>query len=198
MIKFNNKNKLDPSHNSLYVSYLRTVQISCGNYPYPEDIHNLIMLVKNNLSEKLEKATNVYGGMTDWTFFINDPIFVKFLSWFINTHQISNPTLRNFHEFKMLKEAWGNELKKGHSVQLHEHFDFHGILYLTKGSPLIVPELNIHMIPEPGDYYFFPPCIKHYVPEVESDDTRYCIVFNIGPRADWDKKKRLNLSNIIS
>lgn len=198
MIKFNNKNKLDPGHSSLYVSYLRNVQISCGNYPFVEDINNLIILIKNNLSEKLDKATNVYGGMTDWTFFNDNPVFLKFLTWFINTHQISNPNLRNFHEFKFLKEAWGNELKKGHSVQMHEHFEYHGILYLTKGNPLIVPELNLSIVPEPGDYYFFPPNIQHYVPEVESDDIRYCVVFNVGVKSDWERKKKLNLGNIIT
>tara|TARA_R100001509_G_scaffold132729_1_gene86254 strand:- start:6145 stop:6741 length:597 start_codon:yes stop_codon:yes gene_type:complete len=198
MIKFNNKDKLNPTNNSLYVSYLRNVQISCGTYPYPEDIHNLIIEIKNNLSQKLEKATNVYGGMTDWEFFNNHPIFLKFLTWFINTHQISNHELKNFHEFKFLKEAWGNELKKGHSVQIHDHFDYHGILYLTKGSPLIVPELNLTILPEPGDYYFFPPNIKHYVPEVQTDETRYSVVFNIALKLDWDKKKRLNLNNEVS
>jgi len=101
-------------------------------------------------------------------------------------------------EFKFLKEAWGNELKKGHSVQIHDHFDYHGILYLTKGSPLIVPELNLTILPEPGDYYFFPPNIKHYVPEVQTDETRYSVVFNIALKLDWDKKKRLNLNNEVS
>lgn len=188
--------KLSKNSSSLIVSYLRDVQITCGNYPFVEDIYNFINTIKNNLSVELEKATNVYGGMTDWKFFVDHPLFNKFLHWFINQHQLTNSELRNFYDKKQVIDAWGNQLKKGHSVTCHMHDCFHGILYLTGGNPLILPELNIEIVPKPGDYYFFPPQIKHYVPEVNNDSERYSVIFNINEVKNWERNKKLN--NLIS
>ena len=74
-------------------------------------------------------------------------------------------------------------------MQLHEHTATHGILYLTEGTPLIVPELNIEIDPRPGDYYIFPPCIQHYVSPQEEENYRYNIVFNIKDDTNWEKNK---------
>jgi hypothetical protein len=63
-------NKLNENKNSLTVSYLRTVNIIFGYYPYPEVIHNFIIDIKNNLDPKMENYTNVKGGMTDWNYFL--------------------------------------------------------------------------------------------------------------------------------
>jgi len=53
MINFIKKNnKLNETKNSLVITYPRTVNIIFGNYPYPEKIHNFIIEIKNNLSEK--------------------------------------------------------------------------------------------------------------------------------------------------
>ena len=37
----------------------------------------------------------------------------------------------------------------------------HMVFILTKGCDLILPELNLKITPEPGDYYIFPPEIMH-------------------------------------
>jgi len=77
MIEFlNNDPILNHSH-SLTITYPRTISITHGNYPFAEDIHNLIIEVKNNISEKQSYATNVKGGKTDWGYFINNKIVTK-------------------------------------------------------------------------------------------------------------------------
>ena len=169
MIKLNSKNKLLPNSSSIMVSYLRPVQISFGNYPYIEDLYNFITIIKNSLLDSEYCATNVLGGKTDWNLFNEHPLFIKFLTWFINKH---------------------------HSVKIHEHPEHHGILYLTKGAPLIVPELELEIHPEPGDYYFFPPLIKHYVNQIiEDEPARYNVIFNISEVNDWKKNKTINKIN---
>ena len=62
MIKLNSANKLSSNSSSLMVSYLRPVQISFGNYPYIEDLHNFMTIIKNNLLDSEYCATNVLGG----------------------------------------------------------------------------------------------------------------------------------------
>lgn len=192
MIEFlNNDPILNHSH-SLTITYPRTISITHGNYPFAEDIHNLIIEVKNNISEKQSYATNVKGGKTDWGYFINNKIVTKFINFCINKHVLSNPDLfKFFYERKTIKNAWGNELKKGDYVVQHIHDCYHCILYLTEGEPLILPELNIKIIPKAGDYYFFPPYILHGVDESKSDKNRYNLVLNITQTPNWDKEKDL-------
>ena len=140
----NKNNKLNQDSNSLNVSYTRTVNIVFGNYPYPEMIHNFIMSIKSNLKTEMKNYTNVQGGMTDWNYFVDKPDFVNFVSFLINKHQTSHPDLfQHFLEKRTIENAWGNEIKKGDSVHHHTHNVFHGILYLTKGCDLILPELNL-------------------------------------------------------
>lgn len=194
MIKINHSSIYSTNASSLMVSYTRHVQISCGNYPVKEDLLNFITIIKNNLLESEYYTTNVLGGKTDWNLFNEHPLFLKFLNWFINKHQPSNEYLRHFYDKRRISNSWGNELKTGDSVRDHHHNDYHGILYLTEGNPLILYELDIEIHPKPGDYYFFPPFIQHYVPKVEGEvPPRYNLIFNIGDKQDWEKNKRLNV-----
>lgn len=173
-------NKLLEQKNSINVTYPRNINIVFGNYPYPEIIHSLILEIKNNLSEKMEGYTNVKGGMTDWKFFNENPIFKNFFIYLINRHQLTHPNIfEYFLEQKTVTAAWGNEIKKGDSVDFHTHPGHHGILYLTGGCDLILPELNLKITPEPGDYYIFPPEILHGFPIYEGELNRYSLIFNI-------------------
>lgn len=192
MIEFLEKDPRLTQTQNLVITYPRTVAITFGNYPYPEDLHNFMIEVKNNISEKESYATNVKGGKTDWSYFCNHKLTTKFINYCINQHQVSNPGLfQHFYEKKILSEAWGNQIKKGDWVREHVHLSYHGILYLTEGSPLVLPELNIKICPKPGDYYFFPPFINHYVDISENENDRYNVVFNIYENKNWDKEKRL-------
>lgn len=186
----NKNNKLNQDSNSLNVSYTRTVNIVFGNYPYPEMIHNFIMSIKSNLKTEMKNYTNVQGGMTDWNYFVDKPDFVNFVSFLINKHQTSHPDLfQHFLEKRTIENAWGNEIKKGDSVHHHTHNVFHGILYLTKGCDLILPELNLKITPEPGDYYIFPPEILHGFDPSEENNSRYSLIFNIGDSSfDYQNK----------
>ena len=56
---------------------------------------------------------------------------------------------------------------------------------------LCLPELNIKITPKPGDYYFFPPSIKHYVDASTEDTKRYCVVINITEETNWEKEREL-------
>ena len=191
MISILNKNdKLNQDSNSLNINYTRTVNIIFGNYPYPEIIHNFIMSIKSNLKTEMKNYTNVRGGMTDWQYFIDKPDFVNFVSFLINKHQTSHPGLfQHFLEKRTIIDAWGNEIKKGDSVEYHTHSVIHGILYLTKGCDLILPELNLKITPEPGDYYIFPSEILHGFDPYEGNNNRYSLIFNIGDSSfDYQNK----------
>ena len=176
----NKNNKLNQNKNSINITYNRSVNIIFGNYPYPDIIHNFILDIKNNIDDKLKNYTNIKGGMTSWYHFIDNPKFVDFITYLINKYQISHPNIfEHFLEKYTIANAWGNEIKKGDSLNYHTHNCLHGILYLTKGCDLIVPELNLKITPEPGDYYIFPPEILHGFDEYTGEHNRYSLIFNI-------------------
>ena len=180
----------DQNRNSINVSYLRSVNIIFGNYSFPDILNNFLIKIKNNLDPELENYTNVKGGMTDWNYFVDDPDFIKFISFLINKYQITHPGIfKYFLTIKTITQAWGNEIKKGDSLNYHTHPCYHGILYLTKGCDLILPELNIKISPKPGDYYVFPPEILHGFEKYKDDDTRYSLIFNIGDKNNEFKFK---------
>jgi quercetin dioxygenase-like cupin family protein len=193
MINFINKNdKLNENKNSLIVSYSRTINIIFGYYPYPEKIHSIILEIKNNLSPKMENFTNVKGGMTSWEYFIDKPVFRDFMTYLINKHQRSHPDLfEYFLEKNTVENAWGNEIKTGDSLRYHHHSCLHGILYLTKGCDLILPELNLKITPEPGDYYIFPPNILHGFDQYEGEKNRYSLIFNIIQKKRFEYIKKI-------
>mgnify|MGYP003112999513 FL=1 len=187
----NRNNKLSEEKNSLNITYPRTVNIIFGHYPYPEVINNFMIEIKNNLNPNFENYTNVKGGMTEWNYFINNPNFNKFITYLINKHQTSHPEIFQYFLEKMIIEnAWGNEIKKGDHLKYHHHNCFHGILYLTKGCDLILPELNIKITPNAGDYYIFPPHVLHGFDKSIEDNNRYSLIFNIkqGDRFKFNKK----------
>ena len=153
-------NQLNEDRNSMNVSYTRHINIIFGTYPYPDIIHNLTMSIKSNVDRNMD--TNVKGGRTNWNYFLDKPEFVDFTSYLINKYQNTHPDIfKYFLERKTIESAWGNEIKKGDSLNYHNHSSIFGILYLTKGCDLILPELNLKISPEPGDYYIFPPEILH-------------------------------------
>jgi len=181
MINFINKNdQLNENKNSLNVSYVRNVNIIYGNYPYPEIIHKFIIDIKNNLRSEMKNHTHVQGGMTDWNYFNDKVEFLNFLTFIINKYQNTHPHIfKHFLQKYKVKDAWGNEIRLGDSLDYHSHGCINGILYLTKGCDLILPELNLKITPEPGDYYIFPPEILHGFDKSEEEKNRYSLVFNI-------------------
>ena len=197
MINFLDKNnKLNECKNTLTVSYPRNIQIIYGNYPYPEIIHEFIIKIKNNLNPEMKNYTNVKGGMTDWNYFTDKLEFNNLITYFINKHQSTNPELFSyFLERKNIINAWGNEIKKGDNIDYHTHPYHHGILYLTKGCDLILPELNLKITPEPGEYYIFPPEILHGVEKTTEEKIRYSLVFNIQDKFNFDFTKKIEKLN---
>lgn len=194
MIEVNEIKKEDNIAHSTIVTYPRTVQISHGVYDNVVDMMNMITMISQNI-KKEEELTNVYGGKTDWTFFNETPEFKRFMEYVVIKHRTTNPFFSENHWYnkKIRYEAWGNELKKGDHVGIHTHTCHHLILYLTEGNPLILPELNIKIIPKRGEYYIFPPHILHGVDEVkEENNKRYCLVANIHDNPDWKLNKILN------
>ena len=141
MINLINKhNKLNEEKNSINITYPRTVNIIFGNYPYPDVIHNLMIMVKSNLDPKMKNYTNVKGGMTDWNYFLDKTDFINFITFLINKYQTThNDIFRHFLQRRTVQSAWGNEIKKGDKLKYHTHPCIHGILYLTKGCDLIFP-----------------------------------------------------------
>ena len=189
-------NKLNEHKNSLTITYPRTINIIFGHYPYLDILHNFILEIKNNISKDLSNYTNVKGNRTPWNHFINNSLFNNFISYFINKHQSSHPDLfQYFFSKNTIENAWGNEIKKGDSLDFHTHPCQHGILYLTKGCDLILPELNIKITPKPGDYYFFPPSVLHGFNTYEEDTNRYSLIFNIVENKSFDYNKKLKEKN---
>tara|TARA_R100000541_G_C1886474_1_gene83046 strand:- start:693 stop:1298 length:606 start_codon:yes stop_codon:yes gene_type:complete len=177
--------KTNTINNSISITYPKTVNIIFGNYPYPEKIHNFMIDIKSNLDPKMENYSNVKGGMTDWHYFLDKPEFNNFITYLINKYQTTQPDLfEYFLEKRYIRDAWGNEIKPGDSLDYHTHPCYHGILYLTEGCDLILPELNLKISPKPGDYYIFPPEILHGFDPCEGDNNRYSLIFNIDLNMD--------------
>lgn len=197
MINFLDKNSKTGEHKtSLTITYPRTVNIIFGYFPYPELLHSYIIDIKNNLKKSMYGYTNVKGGMTDWRYFVDNDNFNKFLSFLINKNQNSHPDIfQFFFEKNYVADAWGNEMKKGDSLTPHHHPCYHGILYLTKGCDLILPELNITITPKPGDYYLFPPNILHGFDKINDDQIRYSLIFNIKEKDQFKFNKKLENIN---
>ena len=180
MIEFIKNQKLNENKNSINISYPRNVNIIFGNYAYPDIINNFLITIKNNLNPKMENYTNVKGGMTDWNYFVDKPEFINFITYLINTYQTTHPDLfEYFLEKKNIGSAWGNEIKPGDSLKYHIHPCYHGILYLSGGCDLMLPELNIKITPKPGDYYILPPVILHGFEKSFDKNNRYSLVFNM-------------------
>jgi len=189
-------NKLNEVKNSLTITYPRTVNIIYGNYPYPHVVHNFILDIKNNLNPVMENYTNVKGGMTSWDHYVDNDNFKGFIAYLINVHQTTHPEIfEYFLEKKTIENAWGNEIKKGDSLNYHTHSCLHGILYLTKGSDLILPQLNLKISPEPGDYYIFPPEILHGFDISSEEQNRYSLIFNISEQDTFKFNKKLKEKN---
>tara|TARA_R100001126_G_C4826514_1_gene149540 strand:+ start:57 stop:668 length:612 start_codon:yes stop_codon:yes gene_type:complete len=201
MINFIDKNsKLHETRSSLNITYPRHVNIIFGHYPYPEIIHNFILDIKNNLDSDMENYTNVRGGMTNWNYFLDKNNFKNFFAFLINKHQTTHPEFfEYFLEKNVVSNAWGNEIKQGDSLNYHIHTSWHGILYLTKGCDLQLPELNLKITPEPGDYYIFPPQIVHGFDKYKGETNRYSLIFNIDQKStlfDFTKKvENINKKN---
>jgi len=180
MIGFTNKDKFitQTRMSSVTVTYPRTVTFYIGNYPRKDILHNLKVKVKSNLSETTTNKTYVRGGMTDWGLFINDKDFSTFFTDIMDHYKPAlTPDLILGKEMQV-SNAWGNLLKKGEYVHPHTHNSFHGILYLTKGVPLIFPELEMVFNPEPGDWIISPPYILHGTDKIDSEEERINVIFN--------------------
>ena len=197
MINFIDKNnKLNENKSSLTITYPRTVNILLGHYPYPEIVHNFILDIKNNLDSNMQNYTNVKGGMTNWYHFLDKDNFKNFFTFLINKHQTTHPKLfEYFLERYEVTNAWGNEIKPNDSLNYHTHPCWHGILYLTKGCDLYLPELNIKITPEPGDYYIFPPEVVHGFDKSQEQNNRYSLIFNIQQANEFNFKKKLKEKN---
>tara|TARA_R100000479_G_scaffold118926_1_gene60758 strand:- start:347 stop:982 length:636 start_codon:yes stop_codon:yes gene_type:complete len=180
MISFLNKNnKLNETKNSLNITYPRDVNIIFGHYPYPDKVHNMILEIKNNIDPEMDNYTAIKGRMTNWKHFIGNDLFEDFFRFLINTHQVTHPEIFAFFlERSIIIDAWGNEIRKGDSIDVHDHRQYHAILYLTDGADLILPELNIKITPKAGDYYIFPPLILHGFEKNDKEENRYSLVCN--------------------
>jgi hypothetical protein len=94
-------------------------------------------IVKNTGS--MDYKTNVKGKMTDWNFFIKDPEFKLFISDIFYPAIIKHNPLKGFNESLLqVKEAWGNLLNKGDSVQKHHHRNgyYSTVIYFDNIAPL--------------------------------------------------------------
>jgi|TARA_R100000479_G_scaffold173352_2_gene119291 quercetin dioxygenase-like cupin family protein len=187
---------LNEHKNSISVTYPRTVDIIYGSYSYPEIIHYFLLQIKNNIDNSMRGYTNVKGGMTKWEHFVGDEKFSNFITYLVNKYQTSHPDVfQHFLQTHVIDQAWGTETKKGDSLKIHTHPCVHGVLYLTEGCDLILPELNIKIKPKPGDYYILPPFVYHGFEQSKQEQNRYSLVFNIQRINDHDYYNNLEKLN---
>lgn len=180
MIQFNNNNKFinDRRVSTIGVTYPRSVRFFTGVYDNKIVMHNLKLKIKQNISDQTSNLTYVRGDMTDWYLFKHDRDFSKFFTEVMDIIQpVLAPDLSLSKEL-ICNEAWGNLLKKGDIVADHIHQSYHGILYLTEGTPLKFPELDMTFTPKPGDWIISEPQIYHGTDEITDDKERINVVFN--------------------
>jgi hypothetical protein len=158
--------------------YPKTITLYVGNYTKLNILHNLKLKIKNNLSERNKNFTYVRGEMTDWNFLKHDKDFSVFFTEIMDQYRPIIGSDFIYNKELHVMEAWGNLLKKGDHVALHAHNSWHGILYLTEGTPLIFPELEINFTPKIGDWIISPSGLLHGTEKIESDEERINVVFN--------------------
>jgi len=155
----------------------KTYTLFYGNYHRKDIIHNLIIYLKN-ADKEMSNKTYVRGEMTGWNCFKSNKNFSIFFSHIMNQAKIILFPQADLNKELVVQDAWGNILKKGNHVEPHTHSTYHGILYLTKGNPLIFPELEMKFTPDVGDFIVSPPELLHGVDPVIDDLERMSLVFN--------------------
>jgi hypothetical protein len=179
MISLTNNNKFitESRLSSMTFTVPKTYIFFYGNFYRKDIIHNLIISLKSATKEMSNK-TYVRGEMTGWYSFKGNRDFSVFFSHVMNQAKIALFPKADLTKELKLEEAWGNILKKGDSVEPHVHHTHHGILYLTKGNPLIFPEIEMTFTPDVGDFILTPPQVLHGVDPITDDLERMCVVFN--------------------
>lgn len=177
LINDKNKHTVKNRISSVTFTYPVTNSFHFGNYERQDILHNLKITLKN-ADKKMSHKTYVRGSMTDWQCFKHDKNFSQFFTETMNKLQpVFFPQFQLSTDLKVF-DAWGNVLKKGEHVEAHTHQCWHGILYLTEGTSLEFPEIQMKFTPKPGDWILSPPGILHGVRAVEDEKERMNIVFN--------------------
>jgi hypothetical protein len=150
-------------------------------------INNLIEFVKNNKDEKLSYKTNVKGYFSGFKSLVSNQYFIDFL-------KLIQPQIKIIYpDHFIIRDAWGNILKKNEEVTEHHHGDssaFCGILYLTDGGPgTYFADYNLTVNEEIGKFVLFSPILKHSVKKTETDLERITIAFNMNQLKSWEKEK---------
>jgi hypothetical protein len=151
---------------------------------------NFVDILKKEIKNKvgsMDYKTNVKGKMTNFTEFVNNEILINILK---ECTKVTN--VLNLPPKSVLKDAWGNILKKGDSVQPHTH-DGHtvsGILYLTENGPgTYFKEFNKTIDEKIGKIVLFNGDALHSVPVYNGNEDRYTIAFNFEEMTPWNDIK---------
>ena len=177
------------------VTYPRNVNIFHGHYPEVHELHNLKLLIDEKLKTNLDKQqTNIYAEKTEFNV-LNDSEVVKNFLGYVHKQISLSPggEVIKFWNEMFVMETWGNRMNKGDYIKNHVHNCLHLILYLTEGVELFLPELQMSIVPKPGDWYLLPPHLLHYSNKSISEEARYSFVCNLTEKANWDRLKELNL-----
>ena len=148
-------------------------------------VNNLKKEIKNRVGS-MDYKTNVKGKMTDFKEFVNNKIIHSLLKECVEATYVLNLPKAD------LKEAWGNILKTGDSVDIHSHRNsiISGILYLTEEGPgTYFPQFNKTIDEKIGKVVLFNGNLLHSVPVYKGSEDRYTIAFNFEEVAPWDETK---------
>ena len=143
----------------------------------------------NKIKEGIHKEgnwsfrTNVHGGMTDWTYFLNDQKFWEVM-WPMLNEVEKRLELRNFK----INEVWGLEEAYSGRTKEHEHIPSvcSGVIYLNDvNQTLHFPEIKKEVVPAKGKFVIFDGILRHYANRNLTQTPKYALAFNGDPIKDF-------------
>jgi|TARA_R100001015_G_C4632446_1_gene195994 hypothetical protein len=121
--------------------------------------------------------TNVKDKMTSFTFFNNDPEFLKILDKMID-YVDDHFTFPSYS----LVESWGVSCSYGSKTVEHNHRsnEWSGVIYLNSHEQTLdFNDINQIVKPEPGAFAIFSPFLLHKADKHRSQKIKYGISFNL-------------------
>jgi hypothetical protein len=138
---------------------------------------------KNKIKEDvgvLDYKTNVIGQMTSFKQYVENPVLGRIVNYILPKLNIEHlcGSSKRLPESLSLIDAWGNILKKGEYVHVHNHISsqFNSVLYFNEASIIIEGQ---EFFTKRGDVLTMPGNLNHHV-NPSNIDNRITLVWN------WD------------
>jgi|TARA_R110002074_G_scaffold365798_1_gene539593 hypothetical protein len=149
-----------------------------------EQMNNSIVEQIDLQGDRQKYRTNVKAQMTDWNM-IDKPGFNSLVNIICNSVKEISMTKYNIPFNPIINDIWGINYKKNDTTLEHDHWPstFSCVYYINppKNCPsLIFSELDFQLKPKHGLLVIFEGWLKHYVPKVDFEGSRYTVSCNVG------------------